>query len=94
MANRMDMTLSAIAGAYRKARIKHAPMRGPHEGYAIILEEFDELWDEIKKWQPKPIDEFGPNGIAYRENMTAMRKETLHVAAMALAFLIEVCRDE
>jgi hypothetical protein len=25
------------------ARMKHAPMRGAHEGYAILLEEVDEL---------------------------------------------------
>jgi NTP pyrophosphatase (non-canonical NTP hydrolase) len=67
-----------IAASYTKARAKHAPMRGPHEGYAILLEEVDELWDEIKKWQPDA------------PNREAMRKEALHVAAMALAFLLEV----
>lgn len=68
----------AILSAYIKARQKHAPMRGPHEGYAIIKEEFDELWEEIRKWQPDD------------ENKDAMRKEALHTGAMVLAFLIEV----
>lgn len=31
-----------------KARMKFQPMRGPHEGYAVIKEEVDELWDDIK----------------------------------------------
>jgi len=61
--------------SYLKAAHKHAPMRGPHEGYAVTLEELDELWSEIK------ADDRSGN----------MRKEATHVAAMALRFLIDVC---
>lgn len=78
----MDMiedALGDIAQEYEKSRRKHAFMRSPHEGYAVLLEEVDELWDEVKAWQPS------------FENRDAMRKEALHVAAMALAFLLEVC---
>ena len=28
-----------VINAFLKARAKHSPMRGPHEGYAILLEE-------------------------------------------------------
>lgn len=80
---KVENTFSAIFEAYNKARAKHAPMRGPHEGYAVLLEEVDELWDEVKCWQPYPSI----------ERQLAMRKEALHVAAMALAFLVEVCND-
>jgi NTP pyrophosphatase (non-canonical NTP hydrolase) len=31
------------------ARKKHGPMLSIHEGYAVILEELDEAWDEVKK---------------------------------------------
>lgn len=55
-----------------RARRKHAAMQSPHEGYAVILEELDELWDEIKKQRAG-----GPE----------MRKEALQVAAMALRFV-------
>jgi NTP pyrophosphatase (non-canonical NTP hydrolase) len=65
--------LASIGAEYRRARQKFAPMRGPHEGYAVILEELDEAWDAIKA-----------NDIAHA------RKEILQVAAMALAFLLEV----
>jgi hypothetical protein len=34
-----------------KARGKHGPQNSAHEGYAILLEEVDELWDEVKKKQ-------------------------------------------
>ena len=61
-----------------KARAKHAPMRGAHEGYAVILEELDELWAEVK---------------AQSHNPERMRKEALHVAAMALRFVEDVCGE-
>ena len=31
------------------ARMKHGPIQSIHEGYALILEELDEVWDEVKK---------------------------------------------
>lgn len=31
-----------------KGLLKHKGMQSPHEGYAVILEEVDELWDEVK----------------------------------------------
>lgn len=31
------------------ARSKHANLNSFHEGYSVILEELDELWEEIKK---------------------------------------------
>ena len=32
-----------------KARQKHGPVTSVHEGYAVILEELDEVWEEVKK---------------------------------------------
>lgn len=70
--------LAEVGHALLKAEAKHPPMRGPHEGYAVILEELDELWTEVKR---QPIDR------------AALRKEALHVAAMGLRFLKDVCDD-
>lgn len=81
---------SEAVSAVMKARVKHAPMRSPHEGYAILLEEVDELWDEVKRWQPDSAYYYPSTR---QENRRAMRKEALHVAAMALAFLAEVCEE-
>ena len=52
-----------------------------HEGYAVILEELDELWDEVRKNQKV-------------RDGAAMRKEALQVATMALRFALDVdeCR--
>ena len=70
--------LSDLAMEYGKAIKVHGPMHGPHEGYAVILEELDELWDEIKASKPG-------------SDRTAMRKEAIQVGAMALRFIADVC---
>ncbi len=46
-----------------------------HEAYAVILEELDELWDEIKR---KP------------RNSDRLEAEALQVAATAFRFLLEI----
>lgn len=55
---------------------KYGPFASAHEGYAIILEELDELWDAIKD-KDKGIEEF--------------KKEAIQVGAMALRFLVDIC---
>lgn len=41
--------LHAIKLECEKAAKKFSPFATPHEGYAVILEELDEMWDAIKK---------------------------------------------
>ena len=60
------------------AKKTYPPMASAHEGYAIILEELDELWEEIRKSPQK-------------RNPTALRHEATQVAAMALRFLEDLC---
>lgn len=48
-----------------------------HEGYAVILEELDELWEEVKKNQ-KVYD------------IPAQRKEAIQCAAMCIRFIAEL----
>lgn len=40
--------LAEIMEEYVRARAKFPPMHSTHEGYAVILEELDEMWDAIK----------------------------------------------
>lgn len=58
------------------AMTKHAPQNSHHESYAVILEELNEYWHEVKKW-PK------------RHDPQAMRKELLHIAAMAVRAILD-----
>lgn len=51
----VDMYSKAAEAAYKeiqRALVKHpdsAPFNSLHEGYGILKEEVDEMWDEIKK---------------------------------------------
>lgn len=68
-------TVRAVLDELVNARKKHPTgMRSAHEGFAILKEEVDELWDEVKK--------DSPNWVLFAE--------AKQVAAMALRFCIEV----
>ena len=74
-----QFAVSSIVEEYLRASKKFGAMASAHEGYAVILEELDELWDEIK------------NQIQDKE---AIRAEAIQVGAMALRFLVDVCELE
>jgi hypothetical protein len=63
---------------HKRAVSKFGPFASAHEGYAVMLEEMDELWDEIKK------------SPANRDTQS-MRNEAIQLAAMAYRFLIDIC---
>ena len=68
--------LAEVGKELFKAEAKHAPMNSAHEGYSVIREEMDELWDEVKQ------DTGGtPNA----------RKEAIQIAAMAVRYVLDVC---
>ena len=46
----------------------------PHQGYAIILEELDELWEEIRM-------------KTERRSAVHMRQECIQIAAMSIRFI-------
>jgi len=75
----LQFAVSSIVEEYLRASKKFGAMASAHEGYAVILEELDELWDEIK------------NQIQDKE---AIRSEAIQVGAMALRFLVDVCELE
>lgn len=56
----------------------YPPFNSAHEAYAVLLEEMDELWDEVKVKQ----------GI---RSETKMKREAVQVAAMAIRLLMDIC---
>lgn len=64
---------------YERASSLYPAFNSAHEGYAVLLEEVEELWDEVKK-SPK------------RRDPAKLREEAVQVAAMALRFLNDVCK--
>lgn len=51
----------------------HGPFVNRHEGFAVLLEELEELKAEVFKKDPYPAD---------------MRTEAIHVGAMAIKFIL------
>lgn len=68
----LGVILDVICSELERAEEKFPQFNSTHEGYAILKEEVDELWDEIKSKQ-------GTN--------ESRIKEAVHVAAMAVRFI-------
>ena len=47
--NRVDSVITDFCVEINKGVEKYGNYRSYHEAYAVILEEVDELWDELKK---------------------------------------------
>ena len=73
---RKEEALGDVIDELEEATSKFGPMLSPHEGLAIILEEYEELKEEI----------FKPFNV--RQDIL-MRKEAKHVAAMAIRFMMD-----
>lgn len=63
--------LSDVENEVAAARLRHAPMQSVHEAYAVLLEEVDEFWAEVKKKREQ-------------RDRAKMRDELTQVAAMAV----------
>lgn len=79
MGNVNNAKLNAIVVLVKQelqdATRKFGAFNSAHEGYAVLKEEVDELWDEIKKGH----------------DVNRMQEEAIQVAAMAIRFLYDIC---
>ena len=66
----------AMEAELARARAKHGPMHSHHEAYAVLLEELDEVWDEVKRQQP---------------DAQRIIAELVQVAAMCARWAEDVC---
>lgn len=71
---RVDVALRDMQAELLKARTKFPPFNSPAEGFAVLLEEFDELWDEIKTNKDRTEDAYA---------------EAKQVGAMALSYVLD-----
>ena len=53
----------------KSANAKFPPFKSTHEAYAVILEEMDEFWSEVKKKEP---------------DLKNMKNELVQIAAMCV----------
>ena len=84
MAMRMEIAEQALSGVLaeigvelRSAVQQHASQNSAHESYAVILEELDEFWDEVKKKREQRDD-------------NKMRRELIQTAAMCARAIIDL----
>lgn len=61
-----------------RAESLHAPINSLHEGYAVILEELDEFWEQVRL-------------KARDRDPVAVRTELIQTAAMCVRTIVNVC---
>lgn len=70
------------------------PMNSMHEGYAVILEEVDELWEEVKRKQIPDFDESNRDlDRKAMRNQAAIISELVQIAAMCERLYCDVASD-
>lgn len=85
-----------------RAEAKFGPFNSSHEGYAVLLNEVDELWDVVKLNPRKivPNEKHPWNGAMDveewqdQERKNMMRAEAIQIAAMAIRFVKCICDED
>ena len=70
-----EVALQRILTEHNKAAERFEPLISTHEGYAVLLEEVEELWELIKQ-----------NGTK-----SQLAAEAKQVGAMAMRFMTDLC---
>lgn len=78
MKTNIDAILQEIKDELIKAQAAYPPFNSAHEGYSVLAEEVDELWQEVKIKQKD-------------RNPVTMQEEAIQIAAMAVRFAYDVC---
>jgi hypothetical protein len=81
MSRELDYALTEIKNELRRAQENYPPFNSAHEGYAIMLEEMEELFEHVKVKQKN-------------RNISAMGEEAKQIAAMAIRFYLDCCTPE
>ena len=71
--------LAQVIEELNRANAHFPPFNSAHGGFAVLLEEVDELWDIVRLKQTSPGRD------------ARMRAEAIQVMAMAWRFLVDCC---
>lgn len=77
----MEAIVLAVEEEVRRAQNSFPAFHSAHEGFSVLNEEVDELWELVKVKQGKRDGEH-------------MQKEAIQIAAMAIRFALDVCADQ
>lgn len=75
--SKIDDAVDDVRAEVFRAMQAYPPFNTAHEGYCVLLEEVDELWQHVKMKQGK-------------RDILEMRKEAIQVAAMAVRFAVDL----
>lgn len=78
--SKLNVIIKKVNAEFKLATNKYGKFHSAHEGYAILLEEVEELWDNIKLNQDKP------------ERNRLIQEEAIQVAAMAIRLIFDCCK--
>lgn len=81
LSDEVDRALIDAEAELRRATAMWGSFNSAHEGFAVLLEEIDELKAHVWTNQRK-------------RDLDAMRTEAIQCAAMALRFVVDVCDEE
>jgi hypothetical protein len=79
----ISLQLARIGHEVTRAMELHPPMNSAHEAYAVILEEVEEFWEDVKE---------NPEKLSVQEQLkrtSHMRTELIHIAAMCIRATID-----
>ena len=72
-----EQIASEVVDEVMRAEEMHNPLNSHHEAYAVILEELDEYWEEVRKKRDE-------------RDSKAMRTELIQTAAMCVRTILNV----
>lgn len=78
-----------VVNEYKRAVDIYKPFNSYHEGISILLEEYEELWNEVKKKSSAPPTDKPYDPDDYQDPVK-MREEAIQVAAMALRYIVDL----
>ena len=79
--SRMLNIVATVLKEFQQASSNNSQFASAHEGFAILWEEVDELWDEVKK-------------NSKTRDIQLMDGEAKQVAAMAIRFMYDITRRD
>lgn len=76
-----EFALDDVYEEVEKAMSKYPPFNSAHEGYSVLAEEVDELWEEVKVKQGN-------------RDVDKLYAEAKQVAAMAVRFMVDIANEK
>ena len=76
---KLKTIIDEIINEFIRANCNFVDFNSAHEGYAVLLEEVDELWENIKLHQATP------------GRTELIKEEAIQVAAMVIRLIYECC---